>query len=336
MNIVSCGIDLAKNIFQLYALDDDGNEIKKQLKRANVVKYFVNIHPCLIGIEACSGAHFWARELSKLGHTVKIISPHFVKPFVKGNKNDANDAEAIHEALLRPSMRFVPSKTVEQQSILMLHRIRSGYVKSRTALANQIRGLLAEFGVVLPKQISRLRARLLVEVADNDRLCEHVKIQFRGLYEELLHLDGRIREQESAILQIFKSNNSCQRLSTIPGIGPITATALVSSIGDVSSFKNGRELAAWLGIVPRQHSSGGKSVLLGISKRGDSYLRTLLIHGARSVLINAGKKEDRNSLWLKELERRRGYNKACVAQANKTARIVWAILNNESTYRLAG
>lgn len=332
MNIVSCGVDLAKDVFEFYGLDEDNGETRKRLKRKEVLKFFAQLTPCLVGMEACGGSHYWARELSKLGHTVRLMSPQFVKPYVKGNKNDANDAEGIHEALLRPNMRYVAVKTVEQQDILMLHRIRSGYVKSRTALANRIRGLLAEYGIVIPKRMTQLRKGVVDAIADDDRLTPLAKEHIYGLYEQLLNLDGQVEHMEKAILQVFKANEACKRIASIPGVGPITATALVAGIGNVDCFKNGRELSAWLGIVPKQHSSGGKSVLLGISKRGDSYLRTLLIHGARSVLMHAGKKKDRNSRWLISLEARRGYNKACVAQANKTARIVWALLKHDTCY----
>ena len=335
MKIVTCGIDLAKHVFQLYAISEDGEVIKRQLKRKEVLAFFARLSPCLIGMEACGGAHYWGRELTRLGHTVRLISPQFVKPYVKGNKTDANDAEGIHEALLRPSMRFVGIKTPHQQDVLLLHRVRSGYVKSRTALANQIRGLLTEYGIVIPQRIEKLRGQLVDVIAEDERLSEVVKAQLHHLYEELLHLDDRVTALDKAIMQVLKACPDCQRLSRIPGIGPITATALVASIGDVSVFRSGRELSAWLGIVPKQHSSGGKSSLLGISKRGDRYLRTLLIHGARSVLKYAKRKSDSNSVWLKRVEARRGYNKACVAQANKTARIVWSLLVHKTDYRVA-
>lgn len=335
MHIVSCSVDIAKNVFQLYGVNEDGNELRRRLTRRQFLQFFNQLEPCLIGIEACSGAHHWARELTALGHTVRLIAPQKVKPYVQGNKTDANDAEGIHAALLRPGMKMVSPKTVEQQDLMMLHRIRSLAVKNRTALVNQIRGLLAEYGVVLPKRVETLRRRLLEELAENERLSAMAREQLHGLYEELLHLDDRIKRQEAAIVQACRSNPACQRLLGIPGIGPLTATALVASAGDVSVFRNGREFAAWLGIVPKQHSSGDKTRLQGISKRGDAYLRTLLIHGARSVLSRARSKEDRNSQWLTALTTRRGYNKACVAQANKTARIAWALLRYETTYQMA-
>ena len=335
MHIVSCGVDIAKNVFQLYGVDDDGNELRRRLKRGQFLRFFNQLVPCLVGLEACGGAHHWARELTKLGHTVRLIAPQKVKPYVQGNKTDANDAEGIHAAMLRPGMKLVSPKTVEQQDLMMLHRIRSLAIKTRTAVVNQIRGLLAEYGVVLPQRVSTLRQRLVGVLAEDERLSAMAREQLYGLYEELLRLDDRIKRQEAAIHQACQSNPACRRLLAIPGIGPLTATALVASAGDVSVFRNGREFAAWLGIVPRQHSSGDRTLLQGISKRGDAYLRTLLVHGARSVLSRAKAKEDRHSVWLTALEGRRGYNKACVAQANKTARIVWAILRHETTYQMA-
>ncbi len=300
-----------------------------------MLTFFNQVTPCLVGMEACGGAHYWGRELGKLGHTVRLIAPQKVKPYVQGNKTDANDAEGIHEALLRPTMRFVSVKTAAQQDLLMLHRIRSRTVKARTALANQLRGLLAEYGVVLPKRLETLRAKLLDTITDDERLSTLAKEQLYGLYEELLELDDRVKQQGRTIEQMCQASPACQRLMSIPGIGPISATALVASVGDMSVFKNGREFAAWLGLVPKQHSSGDKQQLQGISKRGDTYLRTLLIHGARSVLLHAAKKTDRNSQWLKAVSARRGDNKACVAQANKTARIVWALMAHETTYKMA-
>lgn len=335
MQIVTCGVDLAKNVFQIYGLDNEGNEIKRRLKRNQMLKFFNQVTPCLIGIEACTGAHNWARELGQQGHTVKLIAPQKVKPYVQGNKTDVNDAEGIHAAMLRPRMRFVSTKTVGQQDLQMVHRVRSLTVKTRTALANQIRGLLAEYGIVLPKRLEKLRRQLVDVIADDERLSALAKAQFHELYEELLLLDDRIKQQEIRLQQLCNSCPACQRLLSIPGIGLLSATALVASIGDVSVFKNGRELSAWLGLVPKQHSSGDKTLLQGISKRGDSYLRTLLIHGARAVLQHVTKKTDRNSQWLKDVAARRGHNKACVAQANKTARIVWAVMTHNTTYQVA-
>ncbi len=338
MSIVVCGLDLAKNIFQIHGIDENGEVIaRKQLRRSQVLSFFVNKAACLIGMEACASAHYWARELTRLGHTVRLMSPQHVKPYIKGNKNDPNDAAGICEAVTRPSMKFVGVKTQGQQDILMLHRVRSQKVKNRTALVNQIRGLLAEFGFVLTKRIEPLRKELvdLLSEEASGNLSELARRNFYQLYEDLLVLDDQIVRVEKELEVTVKNCADCQRLMTLPGIDWITASALVAHIGDISQFKNGRELAAYIGLVPRQHSSGGKNVLLGISKRGDAYLRTLLIHGSRAVLMHVSKKEDKDSLWLKGIAERRGNNKAVVAQANKTARKAWALLSKQTIYQQA-
>ena len=327
MQIVKCAIDLAKLVFHVFGMTEEGKVIKKRLRRKEVLKWFTNQKPLLVGMEACGGSHYWARELQKQGHTTLLISPHYVKPYVKGNKNDYNDAEGIFEAMSRPTMRYVGIKTVEQQDILLLHRIREQKVKARTALANQLRGLLGEYGIVLPKRIEQLRKRLVDELTlENSPLSERTKQQLYALYEDLLVLDDRVHQTEKELKAVYKQSEACQRVAKLPGVGYLTATAIVAHLGDVSIFKNGREVAAYLGLVPRQHSTGGREVLLGISKRGDSYIRTLLIHGARSVLRYAKDKSDKDSRWLMKLTERRGKNKACVAQANKTARRIWAVL----------
>lgn len=327
MNITTIGLDLAKNVFQVHGADAHGKPmLRKQLKRDQVSVFFANLPPCLIGMEACSGAHYWARKLQAMGHTVKLMAPQFVKPFVKSNKNDVADAEAICEAVARPTMRFVPVKNVEQQSALALHRARQGFVKARTAQANQIRGLLGEFGLIIPQGIAYIAQRVpdLIEDATND-----IPVPFRQLIERLLEhlktLHKQVQELELQIKIWHRNNEASRRLEAIPGIGPLTASALVATIGNARNFDNGRQLAAWLGLVPRQHSSGGKATLLGISKRGDAYLRTLLIHGARAVIYYAKQREE-NEGWLSRLVARRNGNIAAVALANKTARIVWAVL----------
>lgn len=328
MKITTIGIDLAKNVFQVHGADARGKAVlRKQLRRDQVTAFFANLEPCLIGLEACGGAHHWARQLQALGHTVKLIAPQFVKPYVKSNKNDIADAQAICEAVGRPTMRFVPIKDIDQQAVLSLHRARQGFIKARTAQANQIRGLLAEYGLVVPQGISHIRQRVpaLVESAADD-LPGMFRILIDRLLEHLKVLDQQVDEIEAQIKAWHRSNETCQRLGQVPGIGPLTATAMVATVGNARNFKNGRELAAWLGLVPRQHSSGGKPTLLGISKRGDVYLRTLLIHGARSLAYNIGKKAPPEH-WLCKLINRRGTNVAVVAQANKTARIVWAMLS---------
>ena len=333
MNIATVGIDLAKNVFQVHGIDQQGKVVlKKQLKRAQVVPFFANLSVCLIGMEACGSAHHWARKLQTMGHTVRLMAPQFVKPYVKTNKNDAADAEAICEAVGRPNMRFVPIKNVEQQAVLALHRVRQGLVKARTAQGNQIRGLLAEFGIIIPQGISNIAARApdLIEDASNE-LPGAFRILVQRLLDHLKELDRQVDELEAQIQTWHRSSELSTKIAQVPGIGPIGASALIASIGDARNFDNGRQLAAWLGLVPKQHSTGGKSNLMSISKRGDTYLRTLLIHGARSVIYHAAKKLDSCS-WLSTLVRRRNKNVAAVALANKNARIIWALLARDRRY----
>jgi transposase len=324
MKTTTIGIDLAKTVFQIHGVDDHGKPVlRKRLDRSKMLEFFVKLPPCLIGMEACGSAHYWARKLTAMGHTVKLMAPQFVKPYVKTNKNDVAGAEAICEAVMRPNMRFVPIKSDEQQAVLSLHRVRQSFLKVRTAQANQIRGLLAEFGVIIPQGIAHI-ARRLPEIMEKADLPDSFRVLLQRLYDHMKDLDKQVDEMDAKIQQWHRGSQKSRRLAEIPGIGPITATALVASIGDARSFKNGRQLAAWLGLAPRQHSSGGKSVLLGISKRGDMYLRTLLIHGARAVIRFAGDKPATN--WLNKLIDRRHKNIAAVTLANKNARIVWALL----------
>jgi transposase len=284
-------------------------------------------------MEACGGAHYWAGKLQGLGHTVRLMSPQFVKPYVKTNKNDARDAEAICEAVGRPNMRFVPIKTVEQQTVLSLHRARQGIVKMRTAQANQIRGLLAEFGEVLATGTARLLRQVPEILATpNKALPEPMRALIARLLEQFRQLDRQAKELEHEIVLWHRQSQPSQRLADIPGVGPLTATALVASIGDPNNFHDGRQLAAWAGLVPRQHSSGGKSVLLGISKRGDPYLRWLLIHGARAVIRGVQQKALAVDSWACRLVQRRNANVAAVALANKNARTAWALLAHGRTY----
>lgn len=284
-------------------------------------------------MEACGSAHFWARKLVALGHKVRLMAPQFVKPYVKTNKNDAADAEAICEAVSRPTMRFVPMKTAEQQAILALHRARQGFVKARTAQANQIRGLLAEYGLAIPQGISHIAKRLPEILEDGENGLPGI---FRQLIDRLgMHLkelDRHVDELEAQIQIWHRESTASRKLAAIPGIGPITASAMVASVGDAKNFENGRQLAAWLGLVPRQHSSGGKQTLLGISKRGDSYLRTLLIHGARAVIRVSEHKTNQGRGWLADVIGRRNKNVAAVALANKNARTIWALLAHERNY----
>lgn len=334
MNIKRIGLDIAKQVFQIHGVDRfEKVLVRKQLRRAQVLDYCKGIAPCLIGIEACGSSHYWARELSQLGHHVKLIPAQFVKPFVKGGKNDANDAEAICEAVGRPSMRFVTIKSVEQQVMQAEHRIRTRLIRARTALSNEIRGLLSEFGIAIGLGITQIRKALPMLLEDKEtRLSARFKLLLSELAEELRQIDTHINEHEERIKAAAKEDDRIKRLLAIEGIGPISASALVAAVGDATQFANGRDMAAWLGLVPSQHSSGGKERLGHISKRGDTYLRTLLIHGARSVINHCEGKEDRRSQWVNQLSKRRNRNIATVALANKNARIAWAVLSRRETY----
>jgi transposase len=337
MKIATVGLDIAKQFFQVHGIDTEGRVVlRKKLRRNQVAAFFANLPPCVVGLEACCGSHYWVRVLSRSGHRVHLMAPQFVKPYVKSNKNDANDAEAICEAVGRPHMRFVPAKSVEQQDIQSLHRVRSRLVSSRTGLANQIRGLLSEYGIVLAQGFAQLRRSLplILEDATNE-LTPFSRRLFSFLRDELLSLEEKIKALDEQIESMYQASEPCQRVAAVEGIGPLTATALVAAMSDGKAFKNGRQFAAWLGLVPRQHSSGGKTRLFGISKRGDTYLRTLLIHGARSVVSRASRKTDRRSLWIADKQRRLGTSKACVAVANKNARIVWSLIAHEEVYRRA-
>lgn len=333
MKLTTIGLDLAKAVFQVHGADERGRTVlKKQLKRAQVAAFFANLTPCKIGMEACGSAHYWARKFMAMGHEAMLIPPQYVKPFVKRNKNDAADAEAICEAVTRPNMPSVPVKSVAQQAILSLHRARQGFVKARTAQANQIRGLLAEYGFAIPQGIGHIAKRVpeIIEDGEND-LPGSFRLLIQRLVDHLKELDRQAGELEQEIQLWHKNSPLSQKLAKVPGIGPITATAMIASVGDARQFKNGRQLAAWLGIVPKQHSTGGKARLLGISKRGDRYLRTLLIHGARAVVRIAERKAEIES-WIKRLLERRHKNVAAVALANKNARIIWALLAHDRDY----
>jgi transposase len=337
MKITTVGLDIAKSAFHLYAVNKMGRYIKKkQLKRKQVLPYLARLEPCVIAMEACGGANYWAREMKDLGHEVKLIAPQYVKPYVKGNKNDYNDAEAIAEAAQRPTMRFVPIKSVEQQDIQNLHRQRERIKKARTALVNQVRGLLAEYGIVINKGVAAVRKGLPVILEDAENgLTMRGRALFADLLEELRVLDERFKQSEKQIEISNRGNEVCQRLDEILGVGPITASAVYAAAGNGKNFVNGRHFSAWIGLVPGQHSTGGKSTLLGISKRGNAYLRTLFIHGARAVLRHSANKTDRFSLWAQALLERRGHNKACVAVANKMARMAWVIMAKGESYRAA-
>jgi len=335
MKVTRIGLDIAKNMFQVHGVDEHGEVVlRKALKRDKVAEFFAHLPPCLIGIEACGSAHHWARTLAQLGHTVRLMAGQFVAPYRKSGKNDGNDAEAICEAVGRPNMRFVPVKSEEQQAVLMVHRARSLMVENRTAQVNQIRGLLAEFGIVVPQGIEKLRCRLpdILEDAENG-LPALARETLADLMEQLRHWDERVAHYDRQIEQLAAKSEPAQRLMKVEGIGPITATALVASVGDAKVFHSGRQFAAWLGMVPRQHSSGGKFRLGHITKRGDAYVRRLLIHGARSVIATWSRRDDAKSRWVKSLQERSGTNVAAVALAAKHARIVWALLTTGEAYR---
>lgn len=329
------GVDLGKQVFHLHGVDRSGQVVlRKRLSREKLLVLMANMPACRVGMEACGGAHHWARKFRDMGHDVRLMSPQFVKPYVKSNKNDGLDAEAICEAVSRPNMRFVPIKGMEQQDVQSLHRARSQAIAHRTAQGNQIRGLLMEYGIVVPQGAAALRSRLpeILEDAENG-VSELFRELLFELYQELKRLHDRVVEYDAKIKALSEQSETCQLLMTIPGIGPLIATGLLAAVGNARVFRNGREMAAWLGLVPKQHSTGGKPRLLGISKRGDSYLRQLLIHGARAVLQFADRKEDRRSLWVVGLEHRRGRNVAAVALANKTVRTVWAVLTRGEAYQ---
>ncbi|MCW2239315.1 IS110 family RNA-guided transposase [Azospirillum canadense] len=325
------GLDLAKSVFQLHGVDGRGKTVlTKRVRRDGVLTFFANLPACVVGLEACASAHFWAREISRLGHTVRLLPPQYVKPYVKRHKNDQADAEAICEAVQRPSMRFVPMKSEEQQSTLVVHRVRETLVRQKTPLINALRGHLAEFGIVAPQGAPKV-AQLTMRLADpgDEAVPAAAKTVLQVLVEQLRETERRIADLDAQLGEQAKRDETCRRLLTIPGIGPIVATALVATIGDAQTFTSGRHLAAWLGLVPRQNSSGGKERLGGISKAGDGYRRRMLVHGARAVL----RWWRTSSPWLARLLGRRPITVAVVALANKTARIAWAVMTRGETYR---
>jgi transposase len=337
MKLIRVGVDLAKNVFQLHGVDRSEKAVwRRKLVRADWIKALLaQIEPgCEIGMEACSGAHHWARLLQAQGYTVKLVAPQFVKPYVKSNKNDANDAEAICEAMSRPHMRFVAVKTVEQQDIQAVHRVRASLIDERKAKANQIRGLTSEYGLVAPKELLHLRRAIPGWLEDQENgLSERFRRLLRGLWRDMVALDERVEELDREIEQIAQQDPVAVRLQQLRGIGPVTATALLATVGDASQFASGRQMAASFGLTPKQNSSGGKERLLGISKRGDAYLRSLLVHGARAVIRTAQTKADRLSTWVMRIATTRHPNIAAVALANKTARIAWAMMTKGTNYR---
>lgn len=325
--ITTVAIDLAKSVFQIHGVNERGTaSVRRQLRRTQVLPFLAQLPRCVVAMEACAGAHYWGRQIGKLGHQVKLIPPQYVKPYVKGNKTDRNDAQAICEAALRPDMPQVAVKSEEQQALLAMHRVRSLLEKQRKQLANQLRGLLGEFGLIGAKGTRSLRLMLPEAIAQLPTLLQPT---LQHAYERLCELERQCTEETGQLEQLACAQPLCRRLMCEQGIGPLSASAYVATLGDPTHYRNGRQVAASLGLVPRQHSSGGKVVLLSISKRGDKYLRTLLIHGARAALRHAPGKTDPLSVWVCELARRRGANRAVVALANKNARRLWAIWRAE-------
>ena len=335
MNITTIGLDIAKSVFHFVGVNQAGKLVrKKMIKRKDLIHFLAQIEPCLVVMEACGGANYWAREFKKVGHEVKLIAPQYVVPYRQGNKNDYNDALAIAEAAQRPNMRFVQPKPIEQQDVQMLHRMRERLNKQSTALINQVRGMLAEYGIVIAKSKAAFKIAFPDVLSDeSNELTVKGQFIFNQLYKEFMDIDERLKSCDDQVLKERKENQICQRLETIPGIGPVTSTAFYAAAGEGKDFTNGRHFSAWCGLVPKQHSSGGKDNLLGISKRGNAYLRTLFIHGARAVLQHSGGKEDRLSRWAFTLAERRGFNKACVAVANKLARMAWVVAAREDGYK---
>jgi len=336
--ISTIGIDLGKLVMYVCCMNSSGRVLlRKKLYRSDFLSFMSEQPRCLVGMEACAGAHNWGRELKKLGFEVKLMPPKYVKPYVKTNKNDTNDAEACAEAVTRPTMRFVSIKSEFQQELTQLHRVRERLVKSRTALVNELRGFLAEFGVVLAQGRNKLAGRvreLLLE--DKYLFPETCRRTTQRLLEELSRLEDEIEYYEKQISLVVKSQPCCQQLMTISGVGELSATAVIAAVGNIENFKNGRQFAAFLGLVPRQHSTGGKDRLGGISKRGDGYIRKLLVQGAHSVLRHVGDKTDKRSVWIRSLRERRGTCRTAVAIANKNARIMWALLAHGGSYRAFG
>ena len=335
MEVTTIGLDIAKRVFQAHGVGGAGKAVlRRKLQRAEVLAFFEKLPPCLVGIEACGTAHHWAREIRALGHDVRLMPASYVKPYVKRGKTDAADAEAICEAVTRPTMRFVPVKTAEQQAVLMLHRTRDLLVRQRTMLVNALRGHMAELGIIASQGVARVADLVAVLMGED---TAHVPALARqalgGLAAELEALGNRVKEVEAAILAWHKDNEASRRLATIPGVGPITASAIVATVTDPTQFHSARQFAAWIGLVPKQNSSGGKQRQGGISKQGDRTLRRLLVLGAVAVIRHARSKPMAEAGWLKGLLERRPAKLAAVAQANKTARIIWALLVRGETYR---
>ena len=335
--LTTIGLDVAKHTFQVVGCDPHGHEVRRKvLRRGQVLAYFANLPACVVGIEACASAHFWARALQQLGHEVRLIPPQHVKAYVRGNKTDYHDARAIAEAVRRPDRRWVAVKTPAQQDMQALYRLRAARVQERTALCNQVRGLVAEYGIVLAQGVGTVRRHLpaLLE-AGSSGLSEFLRTLLRECAEQLRELDAHIACYTRMLEAHARHHEAVRRLQTVPGFGPVVASVFQAFVGTGQAFRRGRDVSAALGLVPKQHSSGGKPVRLGISKRGDRYVRSLLVHGARAVLRRAAHRDDRLSRWVTRLQETRGTNKATVALANKLARIGWAVVRTETRYRAA-
>lgn len=332
--ISAVGVDLGQSSFHVYGVDSRGRKVlAKKLSRAKFAPFMAQLEPCRVGLEACRGSHHWARELSGFGHEVCQMHPKYVRPYVKTNKNDWADAEAIAEAMERPNMRFVPAKTLEQQSMQILHGARSSAIRARTAKANQLRAYLHELGEVVPRGLPHVRRRVpgLLDAAQGRWPALAIRV-LHALYEELCALDEQVARYDREVRELASRDEKCRQLMTIPGVGPLSATALLAKVGRGDEFSSSRHLSAWLGLVPRHCGTGGKNQLYGISKRGDRYIRTLLIHGARSVLSRCAQRPDGRVHWALEVAERRGHNIACVALANKMARVAWAVLRSGTDY----
>lgn len=331
MTMEILAIDLGKQSFHLHGIDADGVVISRKVSRAKLENAVTELDPAIVAMEACASAHHWGRRFSASGRQVRLVNPRFVKAFVRGSKNDAIDAEAIFDAASRPTMRFVPVKTIEQQDLQSLHRVRERLVVQRTSLINHARGLLAEYGVVLPKGPWRFRQQVPAAVAEAD-LSNLARELFTELMDQLTDVEARLAKLDAKLVSICREHEACRRLAALPGVGPVIATALVAAVDDGRHFRSGRELAAWIGLVPRQYTTGGKPRLGGIGRRANHYLRRQLIHGARAVISRLAAKDDGRSVWLKGIVARAGFNKALVALANKTARLAWVLLARKEDY----
>ena len=335
MNITTLGIDLAKTSFSIVGMDKHGKVLlRKTLTRKKLLPFIAQQPLSLIGMEACSGAHHWARKFKELGHQVGIIAPKFIQPYLKKGKNDNNDAEAICEAVSRPNIWFVPVKSPEQQAVLCVHRVRQGLIGDRTGLINQLRGLLSEFGIVMPqgRYSAQKEIPFILEDAENG-LPDLARQMINNLWQRIQQANSQILEYDRELARLVRENKTAKQLMTIPGVGEQVATGMVASVPDPKMFKNSRQFAAWLGLVPKQFTTGGKIRLGRITKRGDKYLRMCLVHGARAVLANVKDKQDKVSCWIRELIERRGYNRAIVALAARNARLIWTLMMKREDYR---